>query len=59
MPSKTPKLLDDIRDAAAFIIEVTRGISLDDYGRNRVLSRGIEHNFDALLLSEPCLIGLA
>jgi hypothetical protein len=37
MQPKTPKLLEDIRDAAAFIREVTRGKTVEDYRRERLL----------------------
>ena len=37
MQPKTPKLLDDIRDAAAFIREVAGGKTLEDYRRERLL----------------------
>ncbi len=37
MQPKTPKLLEDIRDAVAFIEEVTRDLTADDYGHNRML----------------------
>ena len=43
---KTPKLLEDIRDAAAFIREVVRGRTLDDYQRDRLLRQAIERNFE-------------
>jgi len=31
MTPRTPQLLEDIRDAAAFIAEVTRGVTLERY----------------------------
>ncbi|MDW8469013.1 MAG: hypothetical protein RML56_08655 [Burkholderiales bacterium] len=37
MHPKTPKLLEDIRDAAAFIREATHGKTLEDYRRDRLL----------------------
>ena len=48
MQPKTPKLLEDIRDAAAFVAQVTRGISEDDYERNRMLRQSIERNFEII-----------
>ena len=48
MQPRTPKLLDDIRDAAAFIVEVTRDIPEDDYQRNRMLRQSIERNFEII-----------
>ena len=37
MQPKTPKLLEDVRDAAAFIREVARGKTSEDYRRERLL----------------------
>lgn len=48
MQPKTPKLLEDIRDAAAFIREVARGKTLDDYRRERLLRQAIERNFEII-----------
>src|SRR5436853_7918679 len=48
MSPKTPKLLEDIRDAAAFIRETVRGKSLNDYQRDRVLRQAIERNFEII-----------
>ena len=48
MQPKTPKLLDDIRDAAAFIRQVTDGKSLDAYRADRVLRQAVERNFEIL-----------
>ena len=48
MRPKTPKLLEDIRDAAAFIRETVRGKSLDDYHSDRVLRQAIERNFEVI-----------
>lgn len=48
MQPKTPKLLDEIRDAAAFIAEVTRGVTEDDYRRNRLLRQSVERNFEII-----------
>ena len=42
MHPQSPKLLEDIRDAAAFIGEVTNGKSLTDYGADRLLRQAIE-----------------
>jgi uncharacterized protein with HEPN domain len=46
MNPKTPKLLEDIRDAAPFIGEATRGKSLDDYRADRLLRQAIGRNFE-------------
>jgi uncharacterized protein with HEPN domain len=48
MQPKTPKLLDDIRDAAAFIREVTAGKTLDAYCADRLLRQAVERNFEIL-----------
>jgi uncharacterized protein with HEPN domain len=48
MQPKTFKFLEDIRDAAAFIEEVTRDIHSDEYGRNRMLRQSIERNFEII-----------
>lgn len=48
MQAKTPKLLEDVRDAAAFILEVVSGKTLDDYGRDRLLRQAIERNFEII-----------
>jgi uncharacterized protein with HEPN domain len=48
MKRKTPKLLDDIRDAAAFIEDVSRGRSLEDYCSDRLLRQAVERNFEII-----------
>ena len=48
MQPKTPKLLEDIRDAAAFIREVTRAKTLEDYSSERLLRQAIERNFEII-----------
>jgi uncharacterized protein with HEPN domain len=48
MQPKTPKLLEDIRDAAAFIRDVARGKTLQDYRRERLLRQAIERNFEII-----------
>ena len=48
MQPKTPKLLEDIRDAAAFIQEGVRGKTLDDYRADRILRQAIERNFEII-----------
>jgi hypothetical protein len=39
---KTPKLLDDIRDQARFILSITADKSLQEYSANRVLRQALE-----------------
>jgi uncharacterized protein with HEPN domain len=48
MRPKTPKLLEDIRDAAAFIRETVRGRTLDDYQADRLFRQAIERNFEII-----------
>lgn len=48
MQPKTPKLLEDIRDAAAFIRDAARSRTLDDYRRDRLLRQAIERNFEII-----------
>ncbi|CAA9370166.1 MAG: Protein of unknown function DUF86, BT0167 group [uncultured Chloroflexia bacterium] len=48
MQPDAPKLLEDIRDAAAFIADVTRGIAQDEYIRNRMLRQSVERNFEII-----------
>src|SRR5207245_2161524 len=45
---KSPKLLDDIRDAAAFIRQVTDGKSLEAYRADRLLRQAVERNFEII-----------
>ena len=48
MNPKTPKLLEDIRDAAAFIREAVQGKTLDHYHADRILRQAIERNFEII-----------
>ena len=48
MNPKTPKLLEDIRDAAGFVIGVAQGRSIDDYRSDRLLRQAIERNFEII-----------
>ncbi len=48
MHPRSPKLLEDIREAAAFIGEVAKGKSLADYGADRLLRQAIERNFEII-----------
>lgn len=48
MQPKTPKLLQDIRDAAEFIREQTDGKTLEDYRASRLLRQAIERNFEVI-----------
>jgi uncharacterized protein with HEPN domain len=48
MQPKIPKYLDDIRDAAQFVIDLVHGRTLDDYRRDRVLRQTVERNFEII-----------
>ena len=48
MQPRTPKLLEDIRDAAAFIADATRDVAEVDYPRNRMLRQSVEGNFEII-----------
>jgi uncharacterized protein with HEPN domain len=48
MQPKTPKLLDDIRDAAAFVRQATEGKSLEIYRTDRLLRQAVERNFEII-----------
>jgi len=48
MQPKTPKLLEDIRDAAAFVRQTVRGCTIDDYRRDRPLRQAIAPNLEII-----------
>src|SRR5262249_30219587 len=48
MQPKTPKLLDDIRDAAAFIGQITQEKTLETYRADRTLRQAVERNFEII-----------
>lgn len=48
MRPDSPKHLEDIRDAAAFVLEATRGASLQGYLENRLLRQAVERNFEII-----------
>lgn len=48
MLPKTPKLLEDIRDAASFIREVSQSKTLAAYQSDRLLRQAIERNFEII-----------
>jgi uncharacterized protein with HEPN domain len=48
MQPKTPKLLTDVRDAAAFIRRITSGKTLDDYRADRLVRQAVERNFEII-----------
>jgi uncharacterized protein with HEPN domain len=48
MERKSAKLLEDIRDAAAFVQQATAGKSLVDYRNDRLLRQAVERNFEII-----------
>lgn len=46
MHPESPKLREDIRDAVAFIQEITEKVGEKEYRRNRMLRQSIERNFE-------------
>lgn len=48
MDAKSPKLLEDICDAAAFVREATQGRTLIDYRQDRLLRHAIERSFEII-----------
>ena len=48
MQLRTLKTLEDIRDAASFILEVTAGKARFDYVRDRLLRQAVERNFEII-----------
>ncbi|MBI4556555.1 MAG: DUF86 domain-containing protein [Candidatus Hydrogenedentes bacterium] len=48
MQRKTPKLLEDIRGAAAFILEIAKNKSLADYQGDRTFRSAVERNFEIM-----------
>lgn len=47
-PERTLKTLEDIRDAAAFIIESAENKSSSEYFQDRLLRQAIERNFEII-----------
>ena len=48
MHPNAPKLLEDIRDAAAFVADSVRGLAQADYEENRLLRQAVERNFEII-----------
>lgn len=48
MQPKTPKLLEDIRAASAFILEKTRGHNMEQYREDDILRLAIERQFEII-----------
>ncbi len=48
MHPDSPKLLEDARDAAAFVCETVRGMSQSEYEANRLVRQAVERNFEII-----------
>ena len=48
MHPKSPKWLEQIEDAAAFVLEITAGHSLADYDADRLLRAAVERQFEII-----------
>ena len=58
MHPRSPKLLENIRDAAQFICETTAGQGLADYSAIRLLRHAVERNFEIIGEAVKRLAGL-
>lgn len=48
MHPRSPQLLETVRDAGAFIQEVTQGVTLERYVVDRLLRQAVERNFEII-----------
>jgi uncharacterized protein with HEPN domain len=48
MKPRTPKLLEDIRDASEFILKSTSGLTLNQFEKDRLLRQAVERNFEII-----------
>lgn len=48
MRPESPKLLEDIRDAGAFILSSVTGRTMDQFEENRLLRQAVERNFEII-----------
>ena len=48
MQPKTRKQLNDVKDAAAFILQHARGLTADAYKGNRLVRQAVERNFEII-----------
>lgn len=48
MRPETPKLLEDIRDAGAFILSSIAGRTLEQFEADRLLRQAVERNFEII-----------
>jgi uncharacterized protein with HEPN domain len=48
MHLRTPKLLEDIRNAAEFVKAQTDGLTLEQFKESRLLRQAVERNFEII-----------
>src|SRR5688572_2399150 len=48
MHPKSPKWLDDMADACAFVLEITANVTMLDYASDRSLRQTVERNFQII-----------
>jgi uncharacterized protein with HEPN domain len=48
MERKSPKLLEDVREAAAFVRRSVERTTLDEYRQDRLLRQAVERNFEII-----------
>ena len=48
MPPDVPKWLEDIRDAASYILEATKDQTQEDLADDRMLRQAVERNFEVI-----------
>ncbi len=48
MQPKSPKLLEDIRESADYVLQVTAGKTLADFRGDRLLRQAVERNFEIM-----------
>ena len=48
MQPKSAKLIEDIRDAATFIVEVTASLTLERFTSERIVRQAVERNFQII-----------
>ncbi|MDH3718926.1 MAG: DUF86 domain-containing protein [Planctomycetota bacterium] len=48
MHPDVPKLLEDIRDAGAFVLQIVHDCSQEEYEQNRLARQAVERNFEII-----------